>query len=354
MSGWWRAALVLVATAAAFVPTPATTIERFYSGGVYLTLQPRLTSASNRVPVALFDALIVIGVGAWFVSVTIHLVRARRASWARRFAGFALRTAVWAAVAYLSFLAIWGLNYRRVPLTAKLAFDADAVSADAARHLALTAIAEVNALHDRAHIGEWLSDRALDAPLAQAFAEVQRTLGASRPAVPGRPKRSLLDPYFRRAAVQGMTDPYFLETLIESDLLPDERPFAIAHEWSHLAGFADEGEANFVGWLTCLRAGEAERYSGWLFMFAEILGALPDRERPNLSAHLAAGPREALRAIAERIRRDTSPRLSAAGLRVYDRYLKANRVEAGAASYAEVVRLALGVHYGADWTPIRK
>ena len=31
-----------------------------------------------------------------------------------------------------------------------------------------------------------------------------------------------------------------------------ERPFVIAHEWSHLGGLADEGEANLAGWLACL------------------------------------------------------------------------------------------------------
>ena len=41
-----------------------------------------------------------------------------------------------------------------------------------------------------------------------------------------------------------------------------------------------------------------------------------------------------------------SPQVSAAGWRVYDQYLKANRVEAGAASYAQVVRLVLGTALG--------
>jgi hypothetical protein len=52
--------------------------------------------------------------------------------------------------------------------------------------------------------------------------------------------------------------------------------------------------------------------------------------------------------------RNVSPRISAAGWRVYDSYLKANRVEAGAASYAEVVRLVLGVRFDADWRPVRR
>ena len=348
------AALVLVAVGAALVPMPATVIERFYSTGLYLTLQLHVTRASNRVPFALFDLLIVIVTSAWLGSIAVDVVRTGRGAWVRQVLRIIGRTVVWASALYLLFLTIWGLNYRRVPLARKLRFDERGVSPDAARVLALTTIAEANRLHDPAHASTWPLADAVDAPLAQSFAGVQRELGATRLAVPGRPKQTLLDLYFRRATVEGMTDPYFLETLIVSDLLPFERPFVVAHEWSHLAGFADEGEANFMGWLTCLGGTEQQQYSGWLFLYGEVMSAVRGGERAELSARLERGPREDLRAIAARIEAQASPRLSAAGWRVYDRYLKANRVEAGAASYAEVVRLALGVQFGAGWTPIRK
>ena len=52
---------------------------------------------------------------------------------------------------YLVFLLVWGLNYRRTPLREKLPFDARAVTADAARSLALTSVEQLNALHDAAH-----------------------------------------------------------------------------------------------------------------------------------------------------------------------------------------------------------
>ena len=48
-------------------------------------------------------------------------------------------------------------------------------------------------------------------------------------------------------------------------------------------------------------------------------------------------------AIRDRYAQDVNTRVSAAGWRVYDSYLKANRVAAGAASYDEVVRLVLGL-----------
>jgi hypothetical protein len=349
----WRATLVLGALVAAVSPTPPGGVERLYSNGAYLALQTRLTPASNLVPFALIDALVIVVAGGWVAALVRDLARRGRGGWVWVAANVAVRSVVLTSALYLSFLFVWGLNYRRVPLTEKLQFDAAHVSPDAARLLAAEAVDRVNALYDHAHAVAGTAGE-LDPQLAAAFASVQRDLGSSRPARPGRPKPTLLDFYLRRAAVSGMTDPYFLETLVTDELLPFERPFVIAHEWSHLAGYADEGEANFVGWLTCLRGAEANQYSGWLFMYDELVRTLRPADRAELADRLAPGPRADRRAIADRIRRHVNPRVSAAGWRVYDRYLKANRIEAGAASYATVVRLALGTRFGPEWMPLKR
>jgi hypothetical protein len=280
----------------------------------------------------------------------VDLARAQ-GSWMRLALRLAGRTVVWSAGFYLAFLLIWGLNYRRVPLTEKLRFDADRVSPAGAAALAATAVNELNALYDAAHASGWFALTAINRELAASFDRRQRELGATTAAVAGRPKTTLLEPYFRRAGVAGMTDPYFLETLVESELLPFERPFVVAHEWAHLAGYADESEANFVGWLSCVGGSPGDQYSGWLFLYEELTRAVRPADRAALAARLAPGPRADLEAIADRLRRQISPALSAAGWQVYDRYLKANHVEAGAASYAQVVRLVLGTRFGPQWTP---
>src|SRR5439155_27205045 len=247
-------AILVAAAAAALVPLPRAAVERFYSQAAYLVLQRIVTAASNRAPFALFDVLLVALGAAWLAFAALDIVRAPRGRAWRSWLRIAGRTAVLAATLYLLFLLAWGLNYRRVPLTGKLGLDPRSVTAEGARRLAFDAAVQLNELHGPAHASGWPAPDAIDPLLADAFARVQRELGASRIALAGRPKRTLLDLYFRRAAVEGMTDPYFLETLVASDLLPFERPFVVAHEWAHLAGFADEGEANFVGWLTCMRS----------------------------------------------------------------------------------------------------
>jgi hypothetical protein len=343
----------MMALVAAFSPTPPGVVERLYSNSAYLALQTRLTPASNLVPLALIDALVIVVAGGWIVAFLCDLARGARGRWVRVAANLVVRSAVLTSALYIAFLLVWGLNYRRVPLTDKLQFDIARASPDAARLLAADAVDRVNALFARAHAADDTAGD-IDPQLVAAFARVQHDLGASRLARPSRPKRTLLDFYLRRAAVSGMIDPYFLETLVTGDLLPFERPFVVAHEWGHLAGYADEGEANFVGWLTCLRGAEADQYSGWLFMYDELVRTLRPADRTELADRLGPGPRADRRAIADRIRRHVNPRVSAAGWRVYDRYLRANRVEAGAASYATVVRLALGTRFAPEWTPIRR
>jgi Protein of unknown function (DUF3810) len=353
--GWRHVGRIVVVAAAAGVAVvrlPAAPVERLYSNGVYAFAQPLLTTVSNQTRYALLDGLILVVAAAWLVQAVRDVVRSER--FLRKIARILARTLVWSAALYLLFAAAWGLNYRRQSLVEKLAFHRDAVTADAARDMTEAAVDQANLLWEPAHSRLSGPGDAVEPELAAAFARAVESVGGSASIVVGRPKHSLLDWYFRRAAVSGMTDPIFLETLIATDVLAFERPFVTAHEWSHLAGIADEGEANFVGWLACVRGAAADRYSGWMFLYEELLPALDRSAQAAVAARLAPGPRADLRASRDRLLRNVNPRVAAAGWRVYDSYLKANRVTAGAASYADVVRLVLGVEFRDNWTPVRR
>jgi hypothetical protein len=338
---WWRVAIVVCALAAAFVPLPATAVGHWYSAGAYASFQPLLTSFSNFAPFSLLDILIgVVAIGWIALAARDARHSPSRVRAARR---VLIRTLTCAAALYLLFLSLWGLNYRRPRMRDTIPYDASSVTPDAAAAAARLTTERLNALHDAAHAEGWPTTGAVDAKLAAGFARALRDIGIRWSVVPGRPKRTILDWYFRSAGVDGMTDPFFLETLVAGNILPFERAFVVAHEWSHLAGIADEGEANFTAWRSCVGGSTADAYSGWLFLFGELARAVPPPEREAASALLGAGARADLRAIRDRYVRDVNRRVSEAGWRVYDSYLKANRVEAGTASYDEVVRLVLGL-----------
>ena len=351
LAGWKaRTALVVTALAAALVPLSPAAVDRLYSTRLYPALQPAVTSFSNLLPFALLDVLIITTAASWLGLAVRDLRRADR--W-RAVGRAGMRTITWAGAAYLAFLVLWGFNYRRERLLERLPFDAARVTPEAVTRAASLAADRSNDLYDPKRQADAPASGPVDPTLAAALNRALADIGRAHRVVPARPKRTILDAYFLRAGVDGMIDPFFLETLIASDLLPFERPFIVAHEWSHLAGIADEGEANFVGWLACARGSPAAQYSGWLFLYRELAAAVPEHDRPSVAARLGPGPRADLRAIRERFLRHVNPRVSAAGWRVYDSYLKANRVAAGAASYEEVVRLVLGARLPSGWDPMQ-
>ena len=348
----FKIVLILLAAAVAALPLPRTLVERIYSRGLYPAIQPSLTSASNASKFAWFDVALVAVSVAVIAMFIIQVRRRRGGGWLRLVAALVIDSAAMAAVLYLWFLVGWGLNYRREPLRAQLDFLESRITRDALRDLASRDVAFLNHRYDEAHRGQWAEYDVTPAVLAPAFSRAQRELGMRWNATPGRPKRSLADLYFRRASIDGMTDPFFLETLANQGLLPFERPFVVAHEWSHLAGYADESEANFVAWLICMRAPVPEQYSAWLSLHGTIVNALPPADRAEVGRSLENGPRADLQAIAERVRRQASPFATRAGYAVYDKFLKANRVEAGIRSYNEVLRLLLGARFTADGAPM--
>src|SRR5207249_1884761 len=107
-----------LALAGALVPIPAWLVERWYSLGIYPLLQHVLTPASNLLPFPLFDVLWV-AVTSAFAATTYRCIRA--GGWRAGGLRLAVLVARGVAIIYLAFLAIWGLNYRRMPLIEKLA-----------------------------------------------------------------------------------------------------------------------------------------------------------------------------------------------------------------------------------------
>jgi hypothetical protein len=345
-----RIGLLVLALAAALAPLPAPLVESWYASRVYPSLQPAVTGLSNRAPFAFFDALIA-AAAVWLVATAVRIVRGPRKG-SRLFAAFraSANVAALAAVVYLAFLLLWGLNYRRVPLDQRVDFARTRVTPAAARSLAAKVVERANVLQGQLPRASWPDWPETAETLKGPFSRVQRQLGAGWVARPGRPKWSILSFYFERAAVDGMTDPFFLEVLVNRSLLPFERPAVLAHEWAHLAGYAGESEASFVGWLSCLQGPPALEYSAHLSLLWHLLPGLPAAEREAITRQLRQGARDDLRAIARRLE-STSPAVRRVAWRAYDGYLKANRVEQGVRSYGQAVDLMLGTRLSDTWVP---
>ncbi len=334
-----QAAIVLFSLVVALAPRSSTLVERDYADRLYPAVQAIATTASNAVPFSVFDAVLVVAAASacwlWVRAVS----RARQARSARPLLVALRVTATVAAVGYLWFVGIWGLNYARPAIEARLGLPAAPASAEEVQALLERAVAETNRLYGPAQ-AEGFVPYVAEQDIARALHAVEASHGRPSATVPGRPKRSLLAPYFRMAGVDGLTAPALLETLLNPDLTNAERPFVLAHEWAHLSGYAPEADANFVAWLVTTKQGARPQshYSGWLFLMMETASQVPREQRRAALEQLDPGPRRDLDAIAARARQRVDL-VQRVGWRVYDRYLKSQGVREGIVSYSRVVDL---------------
>jgi hypothetical protein len=189
------------------------------------------------------------------------------------------------------------------------------------------------------------------AALELSFRQVVRELG-HRPDFTGVvPRSSLVNPYLDAARINGFINPFGYEVVMDSHVLPFEKPFLLAHEWSHLAGFADEAEANFIGILTCLRSDlPAIRYSGWLYLsfYLPRRGGDPAVPLPQLSPLVLSD----INAIYARAAKRHAPAVASFQSKFYNGFLKANHVPAGIASYGLVTQLLVGTRFTEAWKPV--
>jgi hypothetical protein len=160
--------------------------------------------------------------------------------------------------------------------------------------------------------------------------------------VPGRARVRPLRPggLIMRFSATGFYLPYFGEGYIAGNLVPTEKPFVTAHEMVHACGIADEGGANFLGFLACQSSDDpAVRYSGflsyWDYVFGELARSSRDDAR-ELAKRLPEGVKADIRAAIENRERYRGP-LSTAARTIYESYLKTQGVREGIKSYDRFV-----------------
>lgn len=332
------AALVALATLAVAAPLSPGWIENGYANGVYARLNETFVPLTNGLPFALGDLLAVAAVAA------LTVLWIRRPSVVRA----AAHTLGLLAVIVLAFEVLWAWNYRRAPVIARVAYDPARVTPAAVRRLSERIVRILNddvaAAHARAAI---VTPAELRAELAHDFLPVAARLGDRRPIALTIPKHSLGNIFYEMAGVGGQYDPFAFETILNASFLPYEIPRALAHEWSHVAGFGDEGDANFIGTVTCLRSADPLiRYSGAFWTYAE----LPATERARL--RLAPAVVADFAAARARFLRHYQPQLFDLSWLVYDRYLRANGVAGGVTSYSRFVALLAGTRFDGDGIPL--
>lgn len=326
--------IALGAFALAWHPSPGW-IESAYANGFYPRWEYVIHPLTQALPWSLGD---VAALGGMALIVWRTLVRLRSG-------GPLIRRAANALVDVLAIVAVyagwfegsWGWNYLRAPLESRVAYDTTRVTRSSLLELRSQTIAQLNALAPIAHAR---AEQAFDLETLRASWEpVVQAFGDTWTPEVGAPKPTLADPFMTANGTSGFINPLTLNVHLASDVLWFERPFDLAHEWSHVAAYAREDEANYLAFVTCTRSPDpVQRYSGWLELFLY----LPPSKHYSRSLFVPQVWSD-FAAIRARNARHINLAFATWSWRTYNVYLKSNRIASGVENYNDVTRLALGI-----------
>ena len=193
---------------------------------------------------------------------------------------------------------------------------------------------------------------AADYPQGSELAETARSsmyrLSGSEPYLKGYypvPKQiGILSGLFSGMGVSGIYSPFTVEANVNGQMPDIEKPFTACHELSHLRGYMNEGEANYIGWLACIGSDDpAFRRDGWLIAWIYAGNALYRVDPEEYARLYEMLPEEAVAEIKENSRfwAVHENRSSEVQDRVNDAYLKANGQAEGIQSYGMLTTLML-------------
>lgn len=297
-------------------------IENVYAQGAGFYLARVLSIVTGVVRASLAEwvlgGLILAGLGLPAIA-AVQLVRRQR-SVINVVSSGALRLVTVTAVVLAFFYLLWGLNYARAPLPARLGWapierPADGVESqrqtDEIAALAQQLIEAANLSYrqfagtdDLGRPSELPASAApIDATLDAAYVRVQQRL-LLEPAFavgrgPAKPLAASL--ILNHLQLSGFYFPWTAEANYNRLVPASTLAQTVAHEKSHQRGIAREDEANFLGYLACVMSDDAYvRYSGYLFAHQQLLGELVRRDLPRartIAALRSAGLLRDLKAI---------------------------------------------------------
>ncbi len=160
----------------------------------------------------------------------------------------------------------------------------------------------------------------------------------------GAPKPVLLSGLMSRCNITGIFVPFTFEANVNTGAPAYTLPATMCHELSHLRGYMREDEANFIGYLACLKSGDPDfQYSGSMLAFtyaSNALYATDPQAASGIYAKLSDGVRKDLTYNSNYWKQFEGP-VAAVSNSVNDHYLRANSQKDGVQSYGRMVDLLL-------------
>ena len=237
-----------------------------------------------------------------------------------------------------------GINYHRRSFSAEEGIVTYRYTVQDLKDVCLWLTEEVNSLSgevDRDSGGAM----AVESREGEGAVEAMQELAEKFPSLEGyypRPKKLIVSEILSYQGLTGIYSPFTVEANFNGDMTAYNIPFTACHELSHLRGFMQEEEANFIAFLACTGSERTDfQYSGYLSGWVYCMNALYRADQESW--------REVRPLLAEDVEPDLEAngafwdayegRISETADRINDTYLKVNGQADGVRSYGRMADL---------------
>ena len=347
-----------------------------YTYRVYPVIGSLLSPISGIFPFAVGDIFIALSI-AWVILYPIYEMGLRK-KLARRFiflaaksGGYPKKKAVFGRVieyllwVYVWFYAAWGLNYSQPVIYYRVGMQPAEVSEEKFRKFAYQYADSLNYLSEERRgksdgseerrgkseksdsiVDDKLKNRVRDEVLKE-YNKIGYHEGINPPFNQHpHAKTMLFTPLSSMSGVTGSMGPFFCEFTLNGDIRPHDYPAIYAHEYAHLLGIANEGEANFYSYIVCTASSDkAVKFSGYYHIFFHVLrnvfDILGEKEGEKFLKYIRPEIIQLAKSDRNYWLSKRCKALDAAQDFIFDLYLRGNHVAEGRKSYSGVVALIL-------------
>lgn len=340
-----------------------------YTTRIYPIIGSLLSPISGLFPFAVGDIFIALSI-VWVFFYPIYEIKWRK-QLAKRFFFLAAkrgcypkkkvvfgRVAEYLLWVYAWFYIAWGLNYSQPNIYCRTGMKPVEVSEAKFREFAYRYADSINSLSEETAfdgqresqfngmVDDGLKNRVRDAVL-KGYNEIGAEEGINAPFNQHpHAKTMLFTPLSSMSGVTGSMGPFFCEFTLNGDIRPHDYPAIYAHEFAHLLGIANEGEANFYSYIVCTASSDkAVKFSGYYHIFFHVLrnvfDILGEKEGEKFLKYIRPEIIQLAKSDRNYWLSKRCKVLDAAQDFIFDLYLRGNHVAEGRKSYSGVVGLIL-------------
>ena len=347
-----------------------------YTTRIYPIIGSLLSPISGLFPFALGDLFIALSI-VWVIFYPIYEIKWRK-QLAKRFFFLAAkrgcypkkkvvfgRVAEYLLWVYAWFYIAWGLNYSQPNIYCRTGMKPVEVSEAKFREFAYRYADSINSLSEERRVkseetafddqresqfngmvDDGLKNRVRDTVL-KGYNEIGAKKGINAPFNQHpHAKTMLFTPLSSMSGVTGSMGPFFCEFTLNGDIRPHDYPAIYAHEFAHLLGIANEGEANFYSYIVCTASSDkAVKFSGYYHIFFHVLrnvfDILGEKEGEKFLKYIRPEIIQLAKSDRNYWLSKRCKVLDAAQDFIFDLYLRGNHVAEGRKSYSGVVGLIL-------------